>query len=293
MNNIITNLANHQKFNNLPFHIDVISPDAPIENHYHDCVELIFVTSGTAINYVDSFTFRHSKGNLFVISGQVSHTMFDFKDFIAYRLLFDMSIFDDWDDETITADGFVALFKMSDMGVINDSYHSIISIKGEYGERLEGIFAELLCAYEEGGTLAEKYMQLLFRAAVLLIIKKYNEKRKMNINSNANGLYRYVMDNLSEHIKISEFAERMQISRMYLYKLFVEIYGKSPTRFITDMRIRNAKALLMLTDKSITEIATSSGFENPVYFSEIFKAHEGVSPSQYRKNIKVRGKFQT
>ncbi|MBR2878802.1 MAG: helix-turn-helix domain-containing protein [Clostridia bacterium] len=285
MNNIITNLKDYQKFNNLPFHIDIISPETSIGTHYHDCVEMIVVKTGTAHNHVDSFSFRHSRGNVFIISGQVAHTMFDFKDFSAYRILFDMSIFDDWDDEIKNSPGFVSLFTMSNLGVINNSYHSVIAVRGEYTERFEHIMDELLYAYNEGGNLAEEYIIQRLKLVVMFILSRFKE-RTFSRNSYFTQLYTYIMDNLNEKISITDFADKLKISRVYLHKLFVDNYGKTPTRFIKDMRVRNAKTLLTLTDKSITEIATSCGFENPVYFAEVFKSHEGVSPSQYRKKQK-------
>lgn len=286
MDNIITNLKNFQKFNNLPFHIDIISPTKSLPLHYHDCVELLFVKSGSVINYADSFPFNHGKGNLFLISGQVSHAMLDFKKFSAYRVLFDMSIFDELDDELKNSPAFISLFAMSNLGVINNSYHSVISLNESYTKRLTRIFDELLCAYEAGGTMSEEYIKLLFYLAVSLISNHFNEKNHYNQFHSFTRLYGFIMNNLNDHISVSEFADKLRMSRVHLHKLFVKHYGKTPIQFMMDMRIRQAKALLTLTDKSITEIATSCGFENPVYFTEVFKSRESVPPSAYRKNIK-------
>ena len=247
---------------------------------------MLFVKSGNVINYADSFPFNHGKGNLFLISGQVAHAMLDFKDFSAYRILFDMSIFSELDDELKNSPAFISLFTMSNLGIVNNSYHIVISLDETYTERLIRIFDEILYAYDEGGTLAEEYIRLLFYMAVSLISNQFNEKIRYNQYHPFIKLYRFIMNNLNERINISEFADKLRIPRVHLHKLFVKHYGKTPMQFIADMRIRNAKALLTLTDKSITEIATSCGFENPVYFTEIFKSHEGVPPSKYRKNMK-------
>lgn len=281
MNSIITKLENFQKFNSFPFHIDVMSSTKPIEHHYHNCTEMLFVKNGTAINLVDSFPFHHSKGHLFLIGGQVPHTLFEFKDFVAYRILFDMSIFDKFDNNLKMSSAFISLFEMSNLGVINNSYRSVISLNTEYTDRLICILDELLCAYQSNDTLSEAYIRTLFYTAVALIIKCYDEKLNTEkyFSTHAHSLLR----NTNEHINIAEFAKRLNISRAYLYKLCMKIYGKAPSRLINDIRMRNAKALLALTDKSITEVAAACGFENPVYFAEVFKAHEGVPPSQYRK----------
>lgn len=285
MNNNITQLKDFQKFNSFPFHIDTLSPTETIDLHYHDCVEMIFVKNGHAVNNVNSFPFNHSPGHLFLISGQVSHSMFGFTDFTAYRVLFDMSIFNDFDEELKQSTAFLSLFVMSNISSSLHNYHSIMSLQEEYTNRLITLFDELLYAYEEGGVFAAEYIKSLFYSAVSLIIKRYNEKSKSKTYYNPSLFYTFV-SNINENTSISEFAEDFQVSRTYLYKLFIKRFDKSPKQLIKDMRIRNAKTLLALTDKSITEVAAACGFENPIYFAEVFKSSEGTSPSQYRKNTK-------
>ncbi|MBR2847101.1 MAG: helix-turn-helix domain-containing protein [Clostridia bacterium] len=285
MNSIITKLSNFQKFNNFPFHIDVISPTKTIDLHYHDCVEMIFVKNGYAINHLDSYPFHHSPGHVFLISGQVAHTMFDFKDFTAYRVLFDMSIFDEFDETLKNSPAFHSLFLMSNIPALNAHYHSIMSLQEKYTNRLIPVFDELLYAYEEGGIFAESYIKSLFYAAVSLIMKRYHEKIKAKNYYNLQ-LFHALTKNINENINISKFAYESNISSTYLYKIFKKYFDKSPKQIIKDIRIRNAKTLLALTDKPITEIAASCGYENPVYFTEVFKSTEGVSPSQFRKNTK-------
>lgn len=57
-------------------------------------------------------------------------------------------------------------------------------------------------------------------------------------------------------------------------------------QFILKIRIDRAKELLDFTDKSIANIAESSGFQDQNYFARIFKKITGVSPTQYRNSDK-------
>ena len=47
--------------------------------------------------------------------------------------------------------------------------------------------------------------------------------------------------------------------------------------------MRNAQILLETSDSTITEIAHTLGYENPMYFSRVFRKAKGLSPSKYRK----------
>lgn len=284
MNSIITKLENFQKFNSFPFHIDIISPTETIPFHYHNCVEMIFVKTGSAINCIDSTPFNYHRRHLFLASGQVSHAMFDFENFSAYRLLFDMSIFDDFDEELKKSNAFVSLFVMSNLGPVNINYRSSMTVREAYTPRLFSILDELLHSYETA-KFPKKSIKLLFYEAVELLLQQFNNISKSR-NYGHPQLFQTLLESINEPLSIPELADKFQISTIYLYKLFKKRFGKSPKQIIKDLRIRNAKMLLALTDKSITEIAAACGFSNPVYFAEVFKSYVGISPTQYRKNTK-------
>lgn len=57
----------------------------------------------------------------------------------------------------------------------------------------------------------------------------------------------------------------------------------SPMQYILMNRINNAVSLLETTDYNVNEISTIVGYENPLYFSRLFKKQKGVSPTEYRK----------
>ena len=57
----------------------------------------------------------------------------------------------------------------------------------------------------------------------------------------------------------------------------------SPMHYILINRINNAVSLLETTDYNVTEISAIVGYENPMYFSRLFKKQKGVSPTEYRK----------
>ena len=56
-------------------------------------------------------------------------------------------------------------------------------------------------------------------------------------------------------------------------------------QYIVSTRITNAQILLETTTYSVTEIGRIVGYENPLYFSRIFRKQKGISPSNYRKQL--------
>ena len=74
------------------------------------------------------------------------------------------------------------------------------------------------------------------------------------------------------------------ISGTYFRSIFESHYGTSPQKYISSKRLSHAKTLIDGGDYgSISEIAASAGYSDPLYFSRAFKKKYGVSPSQYAK----------
>lgn len=74
--------------------------------------------------------------------------------------------------------------------------------------------------------------------------------------------------------------------KVYFRKLFCEIYGTSPIKYVNNLRIKKAKEALGSDYSSISDIALMLGFNNIYEFSRAFKAHTGSSPTEYAKKIR-------
>ena len=75
----------------------------------------------------------------------------------------------------------------------------------------------------------------------------------------------------------------MNISEVYLRKLFKARYGTTPSGFITEIKLENACKMLKTGMFTIEETAFQSGFKNPSYFSHVFKNIKGVTPLEYKQ----------
>lgn len=95
----------------------------------------------------------------------------------------------------------------------------------------------------------------------------------------------YFNEHYSEDISIDEYAQKNHVSVSWFIRNFKQCTGFTPMQYILSKRIYNAEILLQENIYNITEIAEIVGYDNPLYFSRIFKKIKGVSPSEYRKNI--------
>ena len=91
--------------------------------------------------------------------------------------------------------------------------------------------------------------------------------------------------NYHKTICIEEYAESMHMSVSWFIRNFKEYTGSTPAQYILALRISNAQSLLETTDLNVTEISEIVGYENPLYFSRLFKKQLGLSPSQFRRQM--------
>lgn len=87
-------------------------------------------------------------------------------------------------------------------------------------------------------------------------------------------------------ISIETLCKESAMSEVHFRRLFYQIYHTSPMKFIISLRINKAKELLSNTDFQIQEISELCGFNNPYYFSKVFKQSVGLTPSAYRSEPK-------
>ena len=96
----------------------------------------------------------------------------------------------------------------------------------------------------------------------------------------------YFNEHYSEPICIEEYAARNLMTPAWFIRNFKTVMKVSPMQHIIRQRIFNAKMLLTSTDYNISEVAFSVGYDNPLYFSRLFRKYTGQSPTEYRKNPK-------
>lgn len=99
------------------------------------------------------------------------------------------------------------------------------------------------------------------------------------------GPVEYIREHYSRPINIEELAELAHLSVSALERRFKKHLAKTPNQFINEIRLENARKLLVETRLPISQIAYQCGFAEPSYFSKQFRRLFGEIPSQMRENI--------
>lgn len=97
------------------------------------------------------------------------------------------------------------------------------------------------------------------------------------------AVYKEMLENYSDpNLSLQMSADNAGVSLTYLSTLFSQTKGKNFIDALTEIRLNHAKELLIDTDLLITAIAFEIGYNDPNYFSYLFKRKIGISPKAFR-----------
>ncbi len=100
-------------------------------------------------------------------------------------------------------------------------------------------------------------------------------------------LLSYIESNINNDLSNPILAKEIQMSTNAFTRLFAELMGSSPQKYVKQKRVDKACVLLHHTNRSIEEIAGICGFADRYHFSRIFKQITHISPAVYRKNFSI------
>ncbi|MBL8026362.1 MAG: helix-turn-helix transcriptional regulator [Fibrobacteres bacterium] len=92
----------------------------------------------------------------------------------------------------------------------------------------------------------------------------------------------YIRENFASLIDFTTLAPRYGYSREHFARLFRKRTGKTPGRYLTDMRLAHAQTLLASSEMPLEQVATECGFGGANYLCRVFKERLNLSPRQYR-----------
>ncbi|MGH2574675.1 MAG: helix-turn-helix transcriptional regulator [Ignavibacteria bacterium] len=151
-----------------------------------------------------------------------------------------------------------------DYNAINESLYLI----------LEAMFSEQIHSFEEAVSLNAKR-----RSTKLELYKRLTFAKD------------YIYSNYYEKIELKDLAKISCLSPYHLLRKFKSQFGITPHQYLTMRRIEAAKKMLNNTNKSITEICLSVGFESLSSFGDLFKKYYSLSPEKYRLSAQPKKQF--
>lgn len=152
----------------------------------------------------------------------------------------------------------------------------------EYTRLFKQMIQELQRCQTDYKDLLVLLLQQLFISIHRQITKEHKLKNEY-LDSEMEIAMQYFNDHYNAEINIEEYAASRGMSVSWFIRNFKLYTNTTPMQYIVSLRIANAQMLLETTNYNVTEIGNIVGYDNPLYFSRIFRKQKGISPSEYRK----------
>jgi two-component system response regulator YesN len=151
-------------------------------------------------------------------------------------------------------------------------------------EQLYGTSVHLYSELLKKSTLVEAdmwYRDLVERACAAI-----NAKKAVKTSNVISGAIKYIRENCSRDLSLSEVADQINLNPSYFSRLFKEETGTQFVEYVRNLKMEMAKDMLKNSHKKIYEICEDLGYVNVQYFSTVFKNTVGMTPNDYKKSGK-------
>ncbi|MDA3731908.1 AraC family transcriptional regulator [Niameybacter massiliensis] len=252
-----------------------------------------YILSGSAIFFVDGKEFKVTVGDIVYlpVGCRLScHALNE--DFQFYSMRFATSV--NYNNGDLLTDYFYVPTIIKDQGELGRQYfdHIYQWVKSESETKMFRVrgYLDLLIGYmiEQGKKDASQKMSAPFfeQDFTLERIKTRIQQSDVQLDSRIQVVIDYIILHPSEQYTILEMSRMAELSESRFRTLFKKQVGKKPLEYLNEIRMMTAARKLLISGDNISDIAYEIGFEDPNYFSRIFKKYFCMTPKQYRDNAK-------
>lgn len=119
----------------------------------------------------------------------------------------------------------------------------------------------------------------------LLQREKISSQNSTGLSSDKDPIHKamqYINKNFNKNISLESVSEHIHLNPQYFSRYFKNTTGLNFIEYVSKVRIKAGKKLLVSTDKSISSISLDIGYIDPAYFTKVFIKYERISPHKYR-----------
>ena len=141
--------------------------------------------------------------------------------------------------------------------------------------------------FSQGGSLpaARAFVQLILaRVIPCMEMKENTDTPPADLTAQVIG---WISENYAEPVSLDILAEKLQVSKYRMSRVFGEKLHTSLSEYVNRLRIDHAQALLQATEEDVLSICRACGYENPRTFNREFKRICGCTPREYRHNAQA------
>lgn len=256
-------------------------PQNKLLHHYHDCYELYYLYSGERYYFIQDKTYHVPAGSFVLINPYEIHRTGNLGGFGFDRMLIHFSR--EFLEDYRKIDPDLDLYRCLDQNI------HILSL-----DPREQIFVETLLQLMEDAYRASNRRETAQIKLTLIQLLLFLNRCQPGLKNEAIGrigaakqtifeVVGFINTHYAQPLTLEAVSEKFYLSKFYFSHSFKEYTGFSFTQYLNNVRIKEAKRLLLTTEQTVNQIAACVGFQSNTHFGRVFRQITGISPSGYRK----------
>ncbi|UZD22025.1 AraC family transcriptional regulator [Algoriphagus halophytocola] len=255
--------------------------------HQHPEAQITLIVEGRGQILVGDYVGRFEPGDVFLLGENIPHVFRSDSEYFLetskLRIAGNTLFFD-----------FGALGKaleeveeMHELAKISELANGCFQLKGQMQEKVTALMSDFgrLAGLERLSKSIYLLSLLDFNSEELVPLNQIPVRRSMNERDGKrmDQVMRFILENSGRQISLEEVAEQAYMSKEAFCRFFKLRTRKTFTQYIQQLRITEAKKLLLETDLSIAQISYQVGFQTLSHFNKTFKSLTDMTPKDWRK----------
>jgi len=252
------------------------------DQHYHNGYEIFYLVSGSISYFIEDKIYPVSAGMLLFININEIHKLINNSNepFERITLVFKKEFLDDLFPGNHSFDVLTSFLSGKNM----------LPLSGQEQRFLERLFDKMIHEFTKQPAGYEYYLKtLLFELLIFIYRKSDTDTNERIDNSAMNEKIAQIVNYINHHYQlphtVNDIARRFYISPSYFCKLFRDNTGFTFIEYVNNVRVKEARNLLLHSRLKVTEISQRVGFESQTHFGRIFKEMTGHSPLKFRQSF--------
>lgn len=141
---------------------------------------------------------------------------------------------------------------------------------------------------------SEQLIRTYLEQFLILLLRSMTEKQQFMMFPSKEsmqhhlvaGVKAYVSERLTQNITVEGICKYFGYSKTYMSRIFHEQTGNTLGRYVNETKIHKAKELLRESSMNVSEVSEYLAYDNPQYFSRVFKKFCKINPTQFKKSLK-------
>ncbi len=280
----IANLINITKI--VTIHYFEFGKNFYYDGESHNFWEMVYVDAGNVIIRADSKEFHLKQGDVIFHKPNEFHTLETDKENTANVVVISF----------VCSSQSMSFFKGKTMTIPSKLKKNISVIIEEYSQTFNTMAAgDVKLELKENPPIGGQQMiKTYLEQFLILLIRSENNNHDLRVfpskesieNHLVSQVIQIIEENTYNKITVDQICNQLNYSRTYLSKIFKAVSGYTILEYILKHKIREAKKLIREEKYNFTQISYLLSFDNPHYFSTVFKKISNMTPTSYKNSVK-------